>query len=113
MGNPVVHWEITGRDAGKLHAFYRELFDWKINADNPINYGLVDTGGGGINGGIDESKDRTRVTFYVQVDDLKKVLDKVEALGGKTLVPPTEIPNMVTFALFSDPDGNVIGLVKE
>jgi predicted enzyme related to lactoylglutathione lyase len=39
-------------------------------------------------------------------------LRKAERLGGKTVMPPTEIPNMVTFAMFADPDGNVIGLVK-
>jgi predicted enzyme related to lactoylglutathione lyase len=27
-------------------------------------------------------------------------------------VPPTEIPNMVTFALFQDPEGHTVGLVK-
>ena len=50
--------------------------------------------------------------IYVEVADLKKQLAKAEKLGGKTIVPPTVIPNMVTFALFSDPEGNVIGLVK-
>ncbi len=52
------------------------------------------------------------VTFYVQVDDLDAYLKKAESLGGRTVVPPTEIPNMVTFAMFSDPDGNAVGLVK-
>jgi predicted enzyme related to lactoylglutathione lyase len=28
-------------------------------------------------------------------------------------MPPMEIPDMVKMALFSDPDGNVIGLVEE
>lgn len=50
---------------------------------------------------------------YVQVDDPQAYLDKVESLGGKTVVPVTEIPNMVTFALFTDPEGHMVGLVKE
>ena len=53
-----------------------------------------------------------RVTFYAQVEDFQKTLDSVESMGGKTLMPPTDIPDMVTFALFSDPEGNVIGIVK-
>ncbi len=72
----------------------------------------MDTGEGGINGGIGRSEDADRVTFYVQVDDLEKTLEGIEGRGGKTLVPPTEIPNMVTFALFQDPAGNTVGLVK-
>jgi uncharacterized protein len=50
--------------------------------------------------------------FYVQVDDIQGCLDKVAALGGKTVVPPVKIPTG-TFAWFSDPDGNLIGLVKQ
>jgi len=52
------------------------------------------------------------LSVYVQVDDLQAYLDKAETLGGKTLVPPTEIPNTVTFAMFQDPEGNMIGLLK-
>ena len=41
MGYPVVHFEITGTDSAALHKYYGELFDWQINADNPMGYGLV------------------------------------------------------------------------
>lgn len=115
MGNPVVHFEINGRDASRLQQFYGELFGWKIDADNPMNYGIVDTqaGGDGINGGIGQSEQGgTQVTFYIAVPDVQAVLDSVERTGGRTVVPVTEIPNMVTFAQFADPEGNVVGLVK-
>src|ERR671925_550099 len=99
MGNPVVHFEVVGSDGAKLQQFYGGLFDWKINADNPMNYGIVDNGGEGINGGIGQSTDRNgHVTWYVQVasidDCLKKAVD------------------MVTMALLADPEGNVVGLVE-
>jgi hypothetical protein len=116
MGAPVVHWEILARDAKRVQDFYSSLFDWDINANNPINYGLVMTGSkSGANGGIgpfDPNNPGPPVTFYVEVDDLQKYLAKAEGLGGRTVVPPTEIPNMVTFAMFADPEGNKIGLVK-
>ncbi len=51
------------------------------------------------------------VTVYVQVDDLKKHLSKAETLGGKTLVPPVEIPTG-RFAWLADPDGNIMGLLQ-
>lgn len=114
MGDPVVHWEIIGKDGPKLQRFYGQLFGWKVNADNPMGYGLVDRkDAGGVGGGIGASPDgKQQVTFYVGVNDLEAYLTKVKQLGGKTVVPPTEIPGMVTFALFADPDGNRVGLVK-
>ena len=113
MPNPVIHWEITGRDAPKLQRFYADLFGWSVNADNPMNYGLVDTQTEeGINGGIaGEQEAATRVTIYVQVDDLQAYLDRAESLGGKTILPPTVIPDTVTLAMFSDPEGNITGMV--
>ncbi len=114
MPNPVVHWEIMSQTKGKeLQEFYGSLFGWSINADNPQNYGLVDTGTGrGINGGIGPTSEPTRVTIYIEVDDLQAYLDKAESLGGKTLMKPEEIPGGIALALFSDPDGNVVGLLK-
>jgi predicted enzyme related to lactoylglutathione lyase len=113
MGDPVVHWEIMGKDAPKLHKFYSDLFGWSIKADNPMGYGLIaGPDAGGVGGGIGSGDGTTYVTIYVKVNDLQAYLGKVERLGGKTVVPPTEIPGMVTFALFSDPDGNHVGLIK-
>jgi len=101
-----------GKMAKKLQNFYSKLFDWKINADNPMNYGLVEAGKGGIGGGSQPGQPGY-VTFYVGVPDVKAVLKKTESLGGKTVVPETEIPNMVTFGLFADPEGNHVGVVKQ
>jgi hypothetical protein len=53
------------------------------------------------------------LTFYVAVDDLAAALVKAESLGGKTIVPPTPIPNVGAFAMFEDPEGHMIGLMKE
>lgn len=94
------------------------MFGWEVNTNNPMNYGLVNTGSTlGVNGGIGQNDPSQPVspppvTFYVQVEDLQATLEKVTAMGGSVVMPPTEVPNMVTFALFRDPDGNVIGLVK-
>jgi predicted enzyme related to lactoylglutathione lyase len=66
----------------------------------------------GINGGIGPSPSGNRVTIYIEVEDLQAGLDKAESLGGKTLMEPEEIPGAVTMAMFADPDGNVVGLIK-
>ena len=114
MSNPVVHFEIMGNQTAKLASFYSALFGWKVDTNNPMNYGLVDTGGGaGIPGGIgDEPDGSNRVTVYVQVDDLQKYLDDAVSQGATVRMPPTEIPGAVTMAMFSDPAGNVIGMIK-
>ena len=114
MANPVVHFEVTGMDGKSLQDFYSGVFGWKINADNPMNYGIVDAGetGGGIGGGISAGDGGTRqVTFYIAVDNPQAYLDTVESKGGKTVMPVTEIPGMVILAQFADPEGNVVGLV--
>jgi uncharacterized protein len=112
VGKPVVHFEVVGKDAKKLQQFYGELFDWKMNTDNPMNYGIVDNGGAGINGGVGGSADgKPHVTWYVQVEDINACLEKAEKLGGKTVLPRSEM-EMVTLGLFNDPEGNLIGLVE-
>ena len=115
MPNPVVHFEIQSSNPEKLHEYYSALFGWHIDANNPMNYGVVSTHAGkGIDGGIGGKQEGApnTVTFYVESDDMEASLKKAEELGGKVVMPVTEIPNMVTFALFSDPEGNVVGIVK-
>jgi uncharacterized protein len=114
MGSPVVHFEIHGDDSAAISDFYSLVFDWHINADNPMNYGLVDTDadGSGIGGGVCASDMAPAVLIYVQVDDPQAHLDRIEAAGGRTVLPVTDIPGAVTMAIFEDPAGNKIGLVK-
>lgn len=115
MSHPVVHFEILGKDGGKLQEFYGNLFGWKINADNPMKYGLVAAEKGGIGGGIGgmEGPGENSVVIYVAVPDPQAMLDKAVAMGGKVIVPVTHIPGMVTFAQFQDPQGNIMGVVKD
>ena len=117
MTRPVVHFEIHGKDGAKLQEFYRSLFGWEIDANNPMQYGRVSPGVGGppegIGGGIMSSDAAPMVTIYVQVVSLDETLAKAESMGGKTVMPPMDIPDGPTMAQFSDPEGNVIGLVKQ
>lgn len=114
MGSPVVHFEVMGTDGPALETFYAELFGWGVQPFPEMNYGVVDThAGSGINGGIGTSQTGQRaVLFYVEVPDPQATLDRVESIGGKTVVPVMEVPGVVTLAQFTDPQGNVVGLVK-
>ena len=48
MGQPVIHFEILGKDADRTQSYYAELFGWEIKGlefENPTQYGLVDREG--------------------------------------------------------------------
>jgi uncharacterized protein len=113
--HPVAHVEILGTDAPRLQRFYAELFGWKVTL-NPAGYGyasLAPTPPVALTGGIGPSpQGQPLVVFYVKVDDPVAVLKRVEALGGRIVVAPVDVPGGITFARFSDPEGNVIGIVR-
>lgn len=114
--NPPVDWfEILGTDGKALHAFYADLFDWKIEVgpDATIEYGQIDPAPKGIGGGIGTSPSgQTLVTVYARVDDLNAYLESAEKLGGKTVLEPMDV-DTVSVAQFADPLGNVFGLYKQ
>lgn len=113
MGKPVMYFEILGEEPEKLYPFYAKMFDWEINADNPMNYGYINTGTEkGIQGGIGHARftGQKKVMFYVEVEDLQASLDEAVEMGGKVLIPPTEIMGF-SFATFEDPAGNPVGII--
>jgi hypothetical protein len=120
MGQPVVHFEVMGRDVEKLRAFYAALFDWQINADNPVQYGIVDREsnvngeGVGIGGGIGQMPEGHPgySTFYVEVPDVEAALAKAEGLGGTRLMGPEKVMDRIEIGMFNDPEGHLVGVVK-
>ena len=114
-GVPVDWFEIIGPDPKALRDFYVELFGWERFGDDATGdyeYYQVHTGEGGLDGGIGSSPDgNPYLTLYAAVDDLQKYLERAEALGGSTAMPPTEMAN-IAFAQFRDPVGNLFGLYR-
>ena len=112
MPNPITHFEIIGKDGKKLQDFYAGLFDWQVDASNPMNYGIVQPQDGrGTGGGIGQGE-TPALTFYVEVEDVQAYLDKAQSLGAKVILPRTVMPGMATYAQIADPEGNVIGLAE-
>jgi predicted enzyme related to lactoylglutathione lyase len=118
MPNRVVHFEIISPEAEKIQRFFADVFDWAINTANPMNYGMVDTGAKdyGIQGGIAAPGPfgSGHVTFYIEVDDVDKALERAVAAGGTIAMPKINIggaPGQETIlAQFTDPLGNRYGL---
>ncbi len=119
MGQPVVHFEINGTDGERLHSYFSELFGWEVNADNPMNYGLVDreqnlsAEGVGIGGGIMGMPSVPGyVTFYVEVPDVEAALAQAESLGGTRVMGPESPQEGLVIGMFNDPEGHLIGVIE-
>jgi predicted enzyme related to lactoylglutathione lyase len=120
MGQPVVHFEVIGKDAERLRTYYADLFGWEIDANNPMGYGTVQREGNtnaegvGIGGGIGSGPEGYdgHVTFYVEVPDVEAALAKAESLGGTRMMGPDTPAEGVEIGLFQDPEGHTVGLVK-
>ena len=118
MGQPVVHFEVVGKDGDKLKSYYAEMFDWEVKDDNPMKYGLVDAAEGsvgpGIAGGIGQGPEgyEGHITFYVEVPDVEAALAKAESLGGSRMMGPEKPVEGAEIGLFNDPEGHTVGVVK-
>jgi uncharacterized protein len=120
MGQPVVHFEILGKDGEKLKRYYSELFEWKTDSNNPLNYGMVQRDGNlsadgiGIGGGVGTAPEgyAGHATFYVEVPDVEAALAKAESLGGSRMMGPEQVMEGVVIGLFNDPEGHLVGVVS-
>jgi len=118
MPNPVTWFEIIGNDPTRLQKFYGDVFRWKVGAPSSPelgNYSIVDHEGQGIGGGVGGAGQEgggPRTTIYIEVDDPDNYLAKVTEAGGRVLMPTMNVMEGVTIAMFADPEGNVLGLLK-
>lgn len=123
MSNPVVHFEIIGRDPDALRSYYAQLFDWHSTAadaapavSQPGRYSFLDKietpDGSGIPGGFGGGPAFAPHTlFYVAVPDVEEALQRAERLGGTRLLGPVANPDgSVTVGHFTDPEGNLVGV---
>ena len=113
MASHVIHVEVVGKDGPALQKFYSEVFGWKLSTDNPGGYGMLRQDGESVTGGFGASNDggTGHVTFYVHTDDPQGTLASVERLGGRVIMPLTQVAPETTIALFTDPEGHVVGLM--
>jgi uncharacterized protein len=114
--NPVIHFEILGRDGPALIDFYRNLFGWELQ-DRPLpgwpHYALL-RANAGISGAIGTADIAgPAVVVYVEVDDPDGYVHKAKQLGATVVMPVTHVAAAeVTVAWLRDPQGNLIGVVQ-
>jgi predicted enzyme related to lactoylglutathione lyase len=110
----VVWFEVLGQNAGKLRAFYGELFNWKFKMSEmpEMDYGMTDKADTGIGGGVGKAPQGPGwVTFYVQVPNIHAAIERAKSLGGQVLMPAMKIPEG-EIAVVSDPEGHPVGLAS-
>jgi predicted enzyme related to lactoylglutathione lyase len=117
VAHPIVHVDIPARDPEAAAKFYEQVFDWQIDTQWP-SYPMFKAEGGPA-GGFSQVSDEAggdfqfksgEVLIYLSTDDIDATLASIEANGGKTIQPRTEIPQVGFWAVFQDPAGNRIGL---
>jgi len=114
--HPIVYADIPAINASAAGKFYSDVFGWKTETDQTYNY-VQFASEGGPSGGFIEPKEGMafeykldRLMIYLATDDIDATLAAVEANGGKTVLPKTEIPQIGWWAVFTDPSGNHLGL---
>jgi uncharacterized protein len=111
MPHPVIHAEIRSQDPDATRTFFSELFGWTYSDGAFPGYTFVDhglegalpTAIGPLQGGADS------VLFFVGVADVEATLARAEELGGRIIQPAQQVPG-VTFGVFADAQGHVVGV---
>jgi predicted enzyme related to lactoylglutathione lyase len=123
MAQPVVHFDIIGRDPVRLRDYYANLFGWTFATPSPVSeevsdpeeYGFLDLiltdDGSGIRGGVGGGPGYdSHAIFYVAVPEVEAALKRAEDLGGARVMGPATSPSGLVVAHFRDPEGTLIGL---
>ena len=115
MGRPVTQWQIITPNPERLAAFYSQLLDWEVNADNALGYRRADTGSErGIDGGFWPAPPEASsfVQLFVEVEGLADYVARATELGARVIVPPQQLPDGDELAILHDPAGIAFGLYQ-
>ena len=123
MDHTIVHFEIPADNVKKLRKFYSELFGWKIEKmPGPVEYYGIETvpvnkkgmpERPGVNGGMMKKQNPEHKPInYIAVESVDEYVKKIEALGGKVIVPKMEVPEIGWWASALDPEGNQFAILQ-
>jgi predicted enzyme related to lactoylglutathione lyase len=123
MAQPVVHFEVIGKQPDRLRRYYGDLFGWNFDVPSPVatevsdpdQYGFVDLvttdDGTGIRGGVGGGDGYDHhALFYVAVPDVEEALRRAEQLGGRRVMGPAKSPSGLVVGHFTDPEGTLLGV---
>src|ERR1700685_4042014 len=113
MANPVLQFQILSKTPDETARFYSSLFNWKVDAGNPMGYRQISTGSkDGIQGGIWPAPPQSPnfVQLFIAVEDVKSAVAQSVELGAKVIIPPTKLPDGDEMAVVHDPQGMPFGV---
>jgi uncharacterized protein len=120
--NAISWFEIPATDINRAQKFYEAIFDMKMvpfdTAEFLMRMFPIEDMMSGVGGAICQAEAfyKTSATdgplIYLNANpDVQLILDKIEAAGGKIVVPKTQIsPEHGYMAIFTDTEGNRVGL---
>ena len=97
-------------DLEKAKATYIALLGMEPTADSPYYVGFEAEG---QQIGLVPNSDMTSPIAYWHVDDIEGKLAEVTAAGGALKEAPKDVGGGRLVATFTDPDGNVLGLIQD
>ena len=114
MANPFVHIELMSNDVGKAKTFYGKLLDWKLEDMDmgDMTYTMIKVGEG-TGGGMMKNPIPNAPSMwipYVEVPDVAAATKKSQSLGGAVMKEKTEVKDMGSFTIITDPAGAMLGL---
>jgi predicted enzyme related to lactoylglutathione lyase len=113
----VVHFEIEAQNPQNAKKFYESVFGWKIEKwGGSMDYWLISTGETpepGIDGAIKKRDPQSPPINTIGVPSVDDFLKKIEESDGTVLAPKSAIPGIGWFAMFRDPEGNVLGIMQD
>jgi len=110
--------ELLTTDVAGAKAFYGELLGWTLQDinNNGTDYTMINVGDAQMGGimGVPPQAQGMPPSWgaYVTVDDVDAMTSRVEQLGGKVSVPPTDIPGVGRFTVIQDPQGATLSLIS-
>ena len=110
----ITHIDIPVSDMGRAQALLSTLFGWQIAEVEgfegyPMWQAPNKVSGGGL---APRSEGFSQPRSYVEVDSIDDTLAKVTELGGTVQMERSPITETSWWAIFTDPDGNTIGLYE-
>src|SRR5438093_12048173 len=111
MPNPFAHVELQSDDVEKSKKFYKSLFSWKLKDMPEMNYTMIDVGGGTGGGMMAKMMPEAPNAWlpYVQVDSVRKAVEKAKKLGGGAHLEYEAIGEMGASGLITDTSGAAPG----
>lgn len=111
--------ELATKDTGKAAAFYSQLFGWTTNSQempSGITYTTFLNGEQYNAGMMQITEDWGDVPpnwmVYFAVESCDSVTEASQSLGGNTIMPPTDIPDMGRFSVLQDPQGAAFAIME-